>query len=96
MSNPTEQTGVPAHELNSENIQPNGPVYDQPSSDVNEKSVPQQGFSQGVQQEMPPKNNYQMATPLASLQQTPAPVDCPACGVREMTRTEYVSGRTTQ
>lgn len=37
-----------------------------------------------------------MATPLGSLQQGPAPVDCPVCGVREMTRTEFVSGGTTQ
>jgi len=42
-----------------------------------------------------PRNNYQIATPLGSLQQGPSPVDCPVCGVREMTRTEFVSGGTT-
>jgi len=60
------------------------------------------GFG-GVQQQQsyqqPPntegrKNHYQNATPLGSLQQSPAPVDCPRCGVRELTRVEYVSGGT--
>lgn len=44
----------------------------------------------------PPRNNYQIATPLGSLQQDPVPVDCPICGVREMTRIEFVSGGTMQ
>ena len=47
------------------------------------------------QQTAPPRNNYQMAVPLANLQQGAAPVDCPICGVREMTKTEYVTGGTT-
>ncbi|CAL3969382.1 unnamed protein product [Diplocarpon coronariae] len=38
--------------------------------------------------EMPGK--CQMASALASLQQGPAPVDCPACGVGEMTSTQSV------
>ncbi|TVY51768.1 hypothetical protein LCER1_G004976 [Lachnellula cervina] len=50
----------------------------------------------GVHAPAAPRNNYQIATPLGSLQQGPAPVDCPVCGVREMTRTEFVSGGTTQ
>lgn len=41
-------------------------------------------------------NNYQNATSLHNLQQTPAPVDCPVCAVREVTRTGYTSGGTTQ
>jgi len=57
-----------------------------------QQGAPQQSFPQ---QANASRNNYQMATPLASLQQGPAPVDCPICGVREMTRTEYVSGGTT-
>ncbi|KAH7346411.1 LITAF-like zinc ribbon domain-containing protein [Rhexocercosporidium sp. MPI-PUGE-AT-0058] len=65
---------------------------------------PQQTFQQGTPHQsfqveaMPATSNagrYQMATPLASLQQGPAPVDCPVCGVREMTRTEFKSGGTT-
>jgi len=66
---------------------------------------PQQQYQQGTPQpsqqgvtQTPAKtpNNYQIATPLASLQQGPAAVDCPVCGVRELTRTEFVSGGTTQ
>jgi len=49
-----------------------------------------------IQQGLPPKNTYQNATPLASLQQGPSPVDCPLCGVREVTRVEYVTGGYTQ
>jgi len=56
-----------------------------------------QNYVPGVQgQTGGSKNNYQPATPIASLQQHPAPVDCPICGVREVIRTEYVSGGTTQ
>lgn len=93
-----------------ESISP--PTYVNAQGGGNEKSAaygahqqpyaePQQGYPQqqpNIQQHTPaqPKNNYQMATPLASLQQSPAPVDCPACGVREMTNTSYASGGTTQ
>jgi lipopolysaccharide-induced tumor necrosis factor-alpha factor len=38
---------------------------------------------------------FAAATPLASLQEFPAPVDCPLCKVRQMTRTEYLSGNKT-
>ncbi|TVY34863.1 hypothetical protein LOCC1_G007261 [Lachnellula occidentalis] len=55
----------------------------------------EQQQQKGVNPPAAPRNNYQMATPLGSLQQGPAPVDCPVCGVREMTRTEFVSGGTT-
>jgi hypothetical protein len=41
-------------------------------------------------------NNYLQATPIRSLQQGPEPVDCPVCGVRDVTRTEFTSGGTTQ
>ena len=71
--------------------------YNNGNGDAQEKNnpflVPPQDYPQ---QFIAPKNNYQNATPLASLQQGPAPVDCPVCNVREMTRTEYVSGGTTQ
>lgn len=67
---------------------------------MSQQGYPQQGYpqdpSKGPAQAAPPRNNYQMATPLPSLQQGPAPVDCPVCGVREMTRTEFISGGTTQ
>ncbi|GAB1198440.1 hypothetical protein APSETT444_007759 [Aspergillus pseudonomiae] len=41
-------------------------------------------------------SGYNSATPLHALQRGPTPVDCPVCGVREMTRTEAESGNTTQ
>lgn len=43
-----------------------------------------------------PPSGYANATPLHALQSASAPVDCPACGNREMTRTEAVTGMTTQ
>lgn len=42
------------------------------------------------------KNNWPTATPLASLQETPAVVDCPACNNRQMTTCEFVTGGRTQ
>ncbi|KAJ5246731.1 hypothetical protein N7468_001714 [Penicillium chermesinum] len=39
---------------------------------------------------------YATAVPLHSLQSAPAPVDCPSCGYREMTKIEGVSGNTAQ
>lgn len=43
-----------------------------------------------------PGNTYATAIPLANLQQGAAPVDCPMCHRRELTKTEHVSGGTTQ
>jgi hypothetical protein len=59
---------------------------------------PQQGqYPQGA---IPPqqqgRNQYATAMPLRSLQSGPCPVDCPVCGVREVTAVEYVSGSTAQ
>jgi len=39
-----------------------------------------------------PANTYQSTTPLQSLGEHASPVDCPVCGCREMTITEYESG----
>lgn len=41
-------------------------------------------------------SGYATAIPLHALQSAPCPVDCPACGRREMTRVEPVTGMTTQ
>ncbi|KAF2144848.1 uncharacterized protein K452DRAFT_193226, partial [Aplosporella prunicola CBS 121167] len=38
---------------------------------------------------------YKNSTPLAGLLRTPAPVDCPSCGTRALTSTNFVSGGTT-
>jgi hypothetical protein len=64
---------------------------------IQEKNYPQQGLpEQPMAQQPMPENNFASATPLVSLQQGPAPVDCPVCRVRQMTRVEFVSGGTTQ
>ena len=51
---------------------------------------------QQVQQMGTQQSNYQTSVPLASLQNAPAPVDCPNCKTRSMTRVEFHSGNTTQ
>lgn len=61
----------------------------------------QQFYVQQVPQHpgMPPapqSGQFQTAVPLASLQKSPAPVDCPNCRHRGMTRVEYHSGGMTQ
>ncbi|KAJ5939789.1 LPS-induced tumor necrosis factor alpha factor [Penicillium verhagenii] len=38
---------------------------------------------------------YATAVPLESIQSAPCPVDCPVCGMREMTKTDFISGGTT-
>lgn len=57
----------------------------------------QAGYQPQAQQPAPSqqRNIYTHATPLGSLQEQPAPIDCPFCKVREMSRTEYHSGTTT-
>ncbi|PQE20264.1 LPS-induced tumor necrosis factor alpha factor protein [Rutstroemia sp. NJR-2017a BBW] len=76
-----------------QNQNPNG-YYDESK---NTHPPPQQGqYPQGA---VPPqqqgRNQYASAMPLRSLQSGPTPVDCPVCGVREVTAVEYVSGSTT-
>ncbi|KAK3203354.1 hypothetical protein GRF29_112g989606 [Pseudopithomyces chartarum] len=68
---------------------------------------PQQGHiapgadakGQQPQPGMPPQQQsgtvYQTATPLANLNRSPAPADCPACGQRAMTNVSYETGNTT-
>lgn len=59
--------------------------------------VPQQQMgpqSMGGQPPMLQPTMYQTATPLQSLGEGAAPVDCPACRQRALTRTDYVSGNT--
>ncbi|CZS96321.1 hypothetical protein WAI453_009878 [Rhynchosporium graminicola] len=95
------QQPMTMHSPDIENAPPSYPIAGGPNGEKNEfygvdqpQPQPQeQTFKAGAA----PANNtkYQMATPLASLQQGPAPVDCPVCGVRELTRTEFVSGGTT-
>ncbi|THC88055.1 hypothetical protein EYZ11_012497 [Aspergillus tanneri] len=52
--------------------------------------------NQGVQPGTAHPSGYNTSSPLHALQRAPAPVDCPVCGQREMTRVEAESGKTTQ
>jgi len=70
----------------------------QPYGTEAQKSAPmvsQQGFIQQPMQGQPPQSQYRTATPLQSLSSNPVPVDCPQCGVRQLTRVEFENGNTT-
>jgi lipopolysaccharide-induced tumor necrosis factor-alpha factor len=43
-----------------------------------------------------PRNGLKTAYPLSALKQGPAPVDCPECGQRAVTKTSPKAGVTTQ
>lgn len=65
----------------------------QPGMEMQHQHQSQQQVPQvGVQ---PQQSQYRTATPLHSLGEAPAPVDCPSCGNRALTRIEYKSGQTT-
>ncbi|KAF2865955.1 LITAF-like zinc ribbon domain-containing protein [Massariosphaeria phaeospora] len=63
--------------------------------------APQQAPQQQQQQHpgMPPQQQtgqiYQNVTPIPSLNRSPAPADCPACGQRAMTNVAFEVGNTT-
>ncbi|KAJ8058159.1 hypothetical protein OCU04_013013 [Sclerotinia nivalis] len=59
-----------------------------PQGQYTSQAPPQANINQG-------KNNYATAMPIRSLQVGPSPVDCPVCGVREVTSVEHHSGMTT-
>ncbi|PYH98021.1 hypothetical protein BO71DRAFT_89013 [Aspergillus ellipticus CBS 707.79] len=66
------------------------PTYSQPSP-IQPPEQPNRTFYAGSQH----PSGYSTATPLHALQRGPAPVDCPVCGHREMTRVVGESGNTT-
>lgn len=68
----------------------------QPQQNEYQQHEAQQQQQQQHHQAPLQNQNYASATPLGSLQQGPTPVDCPSCGVRALTQTDYVSGGTTQ
>ena len=55
------------------------------------QQLPQQQYVQQVPQQM-----FMNATPLSGLNMSSAPVDCPMCGVRSLTRMDFVAGSQTQ
>ncbi|KAL4761355.1 LITAF-like zinc ribbon domain-containing protein [Aspergillus foveolatus] len=60
-----------------------------------QNAAPQMYPPQPYVQGQPQPSQYPTAFPLHALQRTPQVVDCPACGQREMTRTEAVNGNST-
>lgn len=66
------------------------PMQQQQQMPMHQNTMPMQ---QPMQQQ---QSTYQTAVPLGNLQEAAAPVDCPVCRQRALTRTEYVSGNTTQ
>ncbi|KAH8684609.1 LITAF-like zinc ribbon domain-containing protein [Tricladium varicosporioides] len=66
-----------------------------PGQHVYQQQLPIEEQQKQQQQPVPQHVQYATATPLASLTQGPAPVDCPVCRTRQMTAIEFVSGGTT-
>lgn len=71
------------------NAPPPGQEQYPPQGHYAPQQPPQANINQG-------KGNYATAMPISSLQSGPSPVDCPVCGVREVTAVEYHSGMVTQ
>lgn len=87
-----EEQPAETHELSSSR---EVPAYTQPPAGQTpeiQPHQPQQTFYAGSQH----PSGYNTPTPLYALQKTPAPVDCPACGERKMTRVEAETGSSTQ
>ncbi|TVY39417.1 Lipopolysaccharide-induced tumor necrosis factor-alpha factor-like protein [Lachnellula occidentalis] len=80
-----QQAGVPQQQY----FDPKG--YPQAQTQQVHPQHPQQPQHPQVQGQAPGRT-YQNVTPLPSLGRSPAPVDCPACGQRSMTRITYVAG----
>ncbi|KAF4546699.1 Lipopolysaccharide-induced transcription factor regulating tumor necrosis factor [Lasiodiplodia theobromae] len=74
-------------------IQPDHAYHQQPPYDHNQYYAQQQ--QQQQQQQHPGAQQYRTATPIANLNRSPAPVDCPACGHRALTATTFQTGNTT-
>ncbi|MCJ1259095.1 hypothetical protein MMC24_006930 [Lignoscripta atroalba] len=108
-ASPMQQTtplgGIPPQHQNPMDIQ------HQYSYNQGAAPAPYQGhYQQGTQPISPVQNQnqnqnqnqekqqhqYKTVTPLHALGPGTAPVDCPACGQRALTRIDYQSGNTTQ
>lgn len=70
-----------------------GPQH--PGMGQQQASQPQVVVLTQGQQPPPQPSQYHTATPLPNLGEGSAPVDCPSCRTRALTRTQYVSGNTT-
>ena len=80
------------------------PSYQSQQQPQQPQQVYQQDPSQYVQQPQQPQPQYatqqshqfMTAQPLAILNRSPAPVDCPSCGARALTAIKFESGDKTQ
>ena len=95
---PYQGNGQPTPPLASPqyNDQQKGSYYGQ----VPQGAIPMQSPAiQHQQSQYPPvqhqQSQYHSAIPLQNLTEGAAPVDCPTCRQRALTRTDYVSGNTT-
>ncbi|KAL6152496.1 hypothetical protein ACJQWK_04949 [Exserohilum turcicum] len=79
-----EKPSVPMQQYpNAPQGQPQPPMYAQDAP------------APGMPPQQMPGTQYQNAVPLNSLQRSPAPADCPACGQRALTNVSFVAGNTT-
>ncbi|KAL8932043.1 MAG: hypothetical protein Q9216_006986, partial [Gyalolechia sp. 2 TL-2023] len=72
------------------------PMNEQKHEYYSQAAVPQHQPSNPIQHQVPVQTSqYQTATPLVSIGEGAAPVDCPCCHMRALTKTDYHSGNTT-
>lgn len=77
-------------------IKPEGSYYAPPHPGMGQQQGSQPQVVVVAQpQQAQQQNQYHTSMPIQSLGEGPAPVDCPSCHVRTVTRTQYVSGNTT-
>ncbi|KAL8892826.1 MAG: hypothetical protein Q9192_005548 [Flavoplaca navasiana] len=78
------------------------PIHDQPKQEYyagqenNPTPIHPQQSMPVQQHQAQVAQAYQTATPIANLGEGAAPVDCPCCHMRALTKTEYHSGNTTK
>ncbi|KAI4218265.1 MAG: hypothetical protein L6R36_009044 [Xanthoria steineri] len=74
------------------------PIHDQPKQEYyggQENNPTPIHPQQAMPAVVPQAQGYQNVVPLANLQDSAAPVDCPCCHMRALTKTEHHSGNTT-
>ena len=85
------QPGSPQPQPGYGGLEQKGSYYGHGQGQGQGQAIPMQGMGMGQQQQ----SQYHTAMPLQNLTEGAAPVDCPACRQRALTRTEYVSGNST-
>ena len=86
------QTAAFAHLTTT--VPPYGAVEQNAIPDPQEQSLPQVVEQDPAATRKP--RVYRDAVPVGSLMRVPAPVDCPACGARALTKTSYEVGSANQ